>query len=118
MIGIFALLLAATAVQKEAPPTPALQARIKRYFDADLLDGASARWKWPTHNFPNGLYCGWVNAKNRIGAFTGWQGFYVLIGDKGEIIKGGIAVDESAAGWYADMCSQAKGYDITSPPRD
>lgn len=108
-------ILAALALQAApAPPTKAEQAEIKRYFDAELLDGPSARWKWPAR-VSKGSYCGWVNAKNRMGAYTGWKPFYFIKLDNGKP-AGGIAGSASSV-MFEYMCT-TQGYDLKSPPRD
>lgn len=108
-----ALLLQAT----DAPPPPALQAKIKRHFDADLLDGPSARWKWPAmRKSAKGLYCGWVNAKNKLGAYTGWKPFYVF--EVNGKVDGEIDDGQSSTAIMLDVLCTQKGYDITEPPRD
>jgi hypothetical protein len=57
------------AVVREPEKTSA-----KKHFDSILLDGPAARWKF-THKSA-GFVCGFVNGKNRAGAYTGWQPFY------------------------------------------
>lgn len=42
-----------------------------------LADPYSAQYEWPEVRNPT-LYCGWVNAKNRLGAYTGYQQFMVM----------------------------------------
>ena len=97
--------------------TAAQQATIKAYFDADLLDGASARWKWPALSKEKpGIYCGWVNAKNRMGAYTGWQPFYVSF--DGPKIKSGRLYANGEHGVILEAFCKSGGYDYTTPPRD
>lgn len=58
-------------------PTAQEQASIKNAFEDVLLDAASARFRWPKLA-SEASYCGWVNAKNAVGAFTGWQQYYLI----------------------------------------
>ena len=67
--------------------TPADTDKVKTYFDGVLFDGQSARYKL---DFVKAgvLICGQVNAKNRMGAYTGWTPFYYLTTSKsGEILN-------------------------------
>lgn len=97
-------------------PNATLQRSIKSHFDAELLDGLSARWKWPAQRSPT-MYCGWVNAKNRMGAYTGWTPFAVLI-EKGKVKNGRLIGEPGVVNEiYAGGCTKA-GYDINEPPRD
>lgn len=90
---LFPLLLAAATVT-ERPVTPAEQGAVRRYFDGVLFDGQSARWRFD--KVRGDLFvCGYVNAKNQLGAFTGWKPFYWSKGDK----TGGI--DTRADPWFA-----------------
>lgn len=79
MIALFALALLAPSAQADA----AALAKVRRALDDQLFDYPSARFRevyfTPT---PSGdvLVCGEVNAKNRMGAFIGWKGFYWLGG--------------------------------------
>lgn len=45
-----------------------------------MVDGDSAKWRWfPAKNANAGVvqYCGFVNAKNRMGGYTGFNPFWV-----------------------------------------
>lgn len=76
------LILAAAAAaalaigQEVQPPDPWLFATARRLLDQQLLDYPSARFRDVHANGP--LACGFVNAKNRLGAYSGWQRFAVL----------------------------------------
>ena len=48
----------------------------QKLFDERLLDYPSARFRDVTAN--DRVICGFVNSKNRLGAFVGWQGFVVV----------------------------------------
>jgi hypothetical protein len=109
----------------DPPPAPKLkapsplpvgkQAAVKAFFDAQLFDGISARWKWPAQRGSTAVYCGWVNAKNRMGAYTGWSPFYVLF-EGGRVTNGGIVDDGRKV--MLDMFCVKQGYDITTVPVD
>lgn len=97
--------------------SPAQQTAIKSYFDAQMLDMPSARWKWPavSEKKPT-IYCGWLNAKNRLGAYTGWQPFFVEF-DKSKVKLGRLWEDGAHDIMFEAFCGDA-GYDYTSPPVD
>lgn len=63
------------AAKAKIPPRPissAEQRRITAHFDEILLDGPSARWRWGDVKQGH-IACFRVNAKNRMGGYTGWQ---------------------------------------------
>ena len=74
------------------PPPENYREMIKSEFDLKLIDGASARYKFydPDQGYTSDapMYgtkltfgwhvCGIVNAKNRMGGYTGWSPFYVI----------------------------------------
>lgn len=67
----------ARAKRAKAPvATPALQAKIKKAFEFELLDAPSARYYWP-NVMKQEFYCGFFNAKNRMGAYSGWKRYVV-----------------------------------------
>lgn len=57
----------------EVPVTPAEQQRVKRYFDKIFYDGPAARWQFAYKN--GDVVCGFVNGKNKVGGYIGWQPF-------------------------------------------
>lgn len=69
-----------------------------------LLDGESARWRWPKHVAAFGMYCGFVNAKNRMGAYTGFTPFMVF---------GGVGDGPKSTGEYAVMQSTFASDDVS-----
>jgi hypothetical protein len=76
---IAAIILALQAAQPQ-PPAPALFEGAKRALDAQLFDFPSARFQEVRANAT--VICGRVNAKNRMGAYAGWQRFvYVAMRD-------------------------------------
>lgn len=97
--------------------SPAQQAAIKNHFYAQLLDGPSTRWKWPANGLSQGYYCGWLNAKNRFGAYTGWTGFVVLLGERSQV-KTHWVNDVKDADMYKLFCSNIPGYDYERAPID
>lgn len=91
-----------------------------------LLDGESARWRWPKHVEEFGLYCGFVNAKNHMGAYTGFTPFMVIGGvgngpkasGQFKVYSASIATDDPASSDTAvviKMCTD-KGCDLSSIP--
>lgn len=48
---------------------------------AKLKDPDSARFEQVTHNRQNDVVCGWVNAKNSLGGYTGRK-LFMLSGEK------------------------------------
>jgi hypothetical protein len=107
------------------PLTPRQKADIVRQLKDKLLDGESARWRWPLHQPAWGLYCGWYNAKNSYGAFVGWQPFLAAGGQGSDLKKdefivafsqmGSADADDSSAAVVADQCTKG-GYDMAAPP--
>ena len=75
---LMSLLLVSAAV----PPAP-VQSAIKEAVGKELADPFSAQYDWQPVKSEM-LYCGWVNAKNKLGAYTGYQPFMVLysVGNK------------------------------------
>lgn len=120
------------AKAKPAAPTgpyslsPASKRDIIAQVKDKLLDGESARWRWPKHVAEFGLYCGFVNAKNRMGAYTGFTPFMVLggVGDgpkatgQFKVFSATLATDNPSDGDTVvvnKMCAD-KGYDLSSIP--
>lgn len=87
---------------KARPITASEKAEIMREADKLLFDGPSARWQWGERKSAH-LYCGMVNAKNRLGAYVGWRPFYFFQG-KFKIVPEG---EEDVV--YEGICSNA-GY--------
>lgn len=78
------MLLTALAVfQAEEPPRTPGPATDRTFsvardaLDGVLIDYPSARFRDVTANA--GLVCGKVNGKNRMGAYSGWTGFVVMM---------------------------------------
>lgn len=101
---VMPLLIAASPSHPPRPIAAAEQAAIKNAADDLLFDGPSARWKWPPKRSAF-VYCGEVNAKNRMGAYIGWHPFYFVIDeDKLRILHDG---DDRIV--YEALCASA-GY--------
>lgn len=79
------------------------QARVKAHFDKELFDGPSARWQFDGVK-GGSLICGTVNAKNRLGAYVGWNGFIYDLKDG----TGSIFDDDKRAWLFATLCHGAK----------
>lgn len=70
------MLILVVALMGSVPPMP-VQTAIKTAIGKKLADPYSAQYDWqPIKN--ETVYCGWVNAKNQFGAYTGYQPFMVL----------------------------------------
>lgn len=84
---VFGFMISASAFAADRTEPYALSARAKtdiiRQVKDTLIDGESARWRWPLHQPEWGVYCGFVNSKNRMGAYVGFVPFFVAggIGD-------------------------------------
>ncbi len=83
---------------KKRAVTVAEQTAVKKYFDNLLLDGLSARWQFDSSE--SGIICGKVNAKNRVGAYTGWTGFYF----NKDSADGSIIREDSSTIFYDAIC--------------
>lgn len=104
---VFLALLAATSDS----PSRDLQAAIKESVGKQLADPFSAQYDWqPVKD--DMLYCGWVNAKNSFGAYTGYQPFMVLYftGNKSGKAK---VVDASMTPTVVSKMCLDKGYRLT-----
>ena len=124
--SIFVTLLISSAIAGAAPTKPLTAAhklQIAKHVKALLKDPDSAKFKWPAPT-EFGLYCGWVNAKNSYGGYTGFEPFMVLggVGD-GPKSDGSFLVFQTTIGSGDDlltvvkMCSE-HGFDMKKPPID
>jgi hypothetical protein len=113
------LILLAAAAAATAPLPAARQQAIRRYYDAKLFDGSSARWKWPRQHRDRGMYCGWVNARNRLGAYTGWTAYFVSFDAAGKVKDDVMLTDpkDVITDVHAGICTR-QGYDVVNPPLD
>lgn len=81
ILAALALTASATAAgDYPRPLTQAERAVIMKKADEVLFDGPSARWQWPDKLNDKDSYCGFINAKNRMGGYTGWRPFYYGLG--------------------------------------
>lgn len=115
------LLALALALPNPHALSAADRSKIQSYVADRLLDGEGARWRWPLEQEPQ-TYCGWINAKNRVGAYTGWRQYYVLYARKtsGQLFPYFFRVsDDDPASEDArrveKMCG-GQGYDTSGPP--
>ncbi len=94
MLMVTVIAVAVVATSAEAQPKPAADpgltaaaAKARQTLDRKLLDYPAARFrdvsgrKTPAGN--GYVFCGFVNSKNRMGAYVGWEGFYSLVNDDG-----------------------------------
>lgn len=85
----------------DRPVSPDLQAKVRTYFDNALRDGPSARWRW--EKLKGGkVVCGYVNAKNALGAYSGWSPFVFVVAD-----ETGSVFDERDAWIFETVCHDA-----------
>lgn len=73
-LAIFAVCTAAHAKDFSASQKSKLQAAVKEH----LIDSDSAKFKLPEYKGGD-IYCGQVNAKNRMGGYTGYTVFQVAV---------------------------------------
>lgn len=118
---LLALMVAAalpSATFKPGPVSEQWKQVITKELDTRLFDGESARYKWPDvrpaprRDAENFVYCGWVNAKNRMGAYTGWKPYAVFI-DDGRLNVKAEGIGDSV---FIDTFCGDFGYDYQHPP--
>jgi hypothetical protein len=106
------------------PLTERNKADIIRQLKDKLGHGETALWRWPLHQRKYGLYCGWVNAQNYFGDYTGWKPFVVVGGvistgeftvDVSAIVSGGPSKKPDYI--VANLCPKY-GYDLSGPPSE
>jgi len=117
LLGVAALMAAcrpspptATIAHALAAPAPAIDPRIAVAENAvkdQLVDPDSARFEKiytgrPGENF----VCGWVNARNRMGGYNGFAGFYVTF-KNGDVDD--VNVDRTSDGPAGYFCSVLNG---------
>lgn len=90
----------------------AKKAEILKMLEVEMVDARSARFIWPEQR-DEVLYCGFVNAKNRLGAYTGYKPFSVVVSGK----AGGFTLLDGSEGdvvtdLFAGKC-RAAGYALT-----
>jgi hypothetical protein len=111
--------LPAGAADRPYQLAPRHKADIVRQVKDRMNDGESARWRWPLHQPEFGTYCAWFNAKNQLGAYTGWTPFLVIGGvGGGPKSTGQFDVIQAEIGnpdIVARMCADA-GYDLSAGP--
>lgn len=73
---ILAAVAALTVQAPEAPPSRAQFTSLRAALDANLLDYPTTRFREVTAK--RGVVCGKMNARNRMGAYTGWTDFGAL----------------------------------------
>lgn len=84
--GAIAALVFLTGATPEYPRaiTAADRAMIEPAVRRGLIDPDSARFRWYPQMRDDGIYCGFVNAKNRMGGYTGFTLFMSLIGKRAD----------------------------------
>lgn len=82
--GVLALLAQLAHAQVPEPITVQTVERIKNIVAYDLLDPNSAQFRGmfatvdPNERYPTSNLCGEINAKNSMGAYTGFRKFYAI----------------------------------------
>lgn len=100
------IVIAALAAVQGAGPGPVNSRQLsdaRDAFDARLFDYPSARFRETRGN--GFILCGMVNAKNRMGAYTGWQQFAVYSGSDDD--GPGLYIEDSTDGGeiMLEICS-------------
>lgn len=93
------VVMAAAAVLQAGPPTEAQFIAARAALDAKMLDYTSARFR--DVRADSRRICGYVNAKNRLGAYTGWSRFVVM--GAGSVTR---FEDDDSTGFVAMMCDE------------
>lgn len=128
MILTMLITMAAASGLGHQPPSAQMKSAIMQAADAKLIDGASARYKWPNEDRGGVVYCGWVNAKNRMGGYTGWSPFISVGGHEdgpkgdgsyavGQIYIGSDNNEGADNAIIAKFCPAA-GFDTAHVPAD
>lgn len=74
------MLIAATLLAAQLPATDPPMSAVETAIKDGLIDGESARWRWFPARQTGAVvtYCGFVNAKNRMGGYTGFNPVWVV----------------------------------------
>lgn len=105
---------AAAQGRSKVPVSKARQQAVRTYFGAALVDAPSARWRWPNQERDRDFYCVWINAKNRMGGYTGWEIHAVQFRD-GK--PGALTITlENMGNGDRSKCDEL-GYDTSGPTR-
>lgn len=86
----FALLVISAPVAAQEYPRPLTEddkTEIRTAVKRELLDPDSARFRWNPEMLEPEHYCGFVNAKNRMGGYVGFKAFIVDHNAEGEITR-------------------------------
>lgn len=79
---------------------PDYKQKIDEKFSSTLIDPDSRRIEYLGHPY-GGLVCGYVNAKNRMGGYTGRHPFYAVFSATGSLVAlHSYSPEELAAGGY------------------
>ena len=120
---LVALALAAGAIGDR--PNAAERKVIVGEVGDQLADGVTAQWRWPAFS-PGGkawigsTYCGWVNAKNKFGAYVGFRP-YMIVAERIHPPKftasfGGIVGSSEIMDAHITKACAEAGYDLLAPP--
>ena len=100
-----------------APLSSEYQHRIAAEVSDKLKDGESARFRWPDIGRDPTVYCGWVNAKNSYGGYTGFELFFALLAldVSGKITGVTVNFESNASANVRESCSHF-GFQPERPP--
>ena len=120
-IAAVALCSTAASALPSKPLTVAHKKQIAAAVTEKLKDPDSAKFRWPAVQ-EWGLYCGWVNAKNSYGGYTGFKPFMITGGvgggpksDGSFLIMSTDLGDGDDASVVETMCRR-HGFDLSGPP--
>lgn len=126
ILSAVALVLAATATEEWEPLPPfnaETRSKVESSLRDKLFDGESARWRWlPAKDDGTTVaqYCGFVNAKNRIGGYVGFQPVWATgrwTGGKFKLFVSFVGGDSYGTHMATSMCKNA-GYAMDSMPSE
>lgn len=113
-------MLVAMAEFAPRPLPDADRIAIQKVSEIKMLDGKSARFIWPKQRDAS-LYCGFVNAKNAMGGYTGYKPFSVLLGKPASgfsiLDYGAKGSSKTLIGVFSKAC-QDHGYSLNPSEPD
>lgn len=119
-VALFSIVVGTPAAAE--PIDEDLRGKIRTAVRAKLNDPDSARFRW-LPRVEGSVYCGFVNAKNRLGGYAGFAPFMVMIvpGTRGPVVMAMdvSSADPSSSSYRAriSIC-QEKGMNMSALPED
>jgi hypothetical protein len=100
------MLLSGNAQARDLSPQE--KSKIRDVVTEGFNDPDSARFRWLPLRSGAVAYCGMVNAKNRLGGYTGYSPFIVGLVTKGKVVSDVIlmGVDADMAEGYYEVCAK------------